>query len=55
MIPKDGILRKADSPKRKEPLTIMVVHKNGTIRVTRGNKLEQTNVRRVETFLERDK
>ena len=47
---KDGIIRKAESPKQKEPLPITVVHTNGTIRVTLGNKLEQINVQRVEQF-----
>ena len=51
---KDGILRKAESPEQKDPWTIMVVHTNGTIRVTRGNKSEHINVRRVEPFFERD-
>ena len=56
LILKDGILHKAESPnqKQKEPWTITVVHTNGTIRVTRGNKLEQINVQRVEPFFERD-
>ena len=49
---KDGIIHKAESPKEKEPWTIMTVHTNGTIRVTRGTKSECLNVRRVELFLE---
>ena len=54
MILKDGILCKAESPKQSEPWTITVVHRNGTIRVTRGNKLERINVWRVEPFFEKD-
>ena len=52
LIVKDGILHKAESPKHKEFLTIMTVHTNGTIRVTRGTKLERLNVRRVEPYFE---
>jgi len=50
---KDGILCKAESPKQKEYWTITTVHTNGTIRVTRGNKSEQINVRRVEPYFEK--
>ncbi len=35
LILKDAILRKAESPKKTEPWTITIVHRNGTIRVTR--------------------
>jgi hypothetical protein len=38
LIVKDGILHKSESPKEKEPWTIMTVHTNGTIRVTCGTK-----------------
>ena len=48
LIVKDGILRKAESPKRKIPWTITTIHRNGTIRVTHGTKSEQINVWRVE-------
>ena len=41
LIIKDGILRKAESPKQKEPWTITQVHTNGTIRVTSGTKSEK--------------
>ena len=34
LIVKDGILRKAESPKQKKIWTITTVHSNGTIRVT---------------------
>ena len=54
LILKDGLLRKAESPKKNQPWTIMVVHTNGTIRVTCGTKLEQINVQRVKLFFERD-
>jgi hypothetical protein len=54
LILKDGILRKAESPKQPEPWTITIVHTNGTIRVTRGTKSERINVRRVEPFFERN-
>jgi len=54
LIFKDGILRKAESPKQPEPWTITIVHTNGTIRVTRGTKSERINVRRVEPFFERN-
>ena len=53
LIVKDGILRKAESPKLKEPWTITTVHMNGTIRVTRGTKLERLNVLRVDPFFEK--
>ena len=49
-----GILRKAESPKQQEPWKITIVHTNGTIRVTRGNKPEHINVQRVELFFERN-
>ena len=55
LILKDGILRKSESPKQKEPWTITQVHTNGKIRVTRGTKSEQLNVQRVEPFFEKEK
>jgi len=42
---KDGILRKTESRWVIEPWTIVSVHTNGTIRVTRGNKSERLNIR----------
>ena len=54
LILKDGILRKAESSKQKEPWTITVDRTNVTIRFTRENKSEQINVRRVELFFKRD-
>ena len=53
LIVKDGILCKAESPKQKEFWTIMTVHTNGTIRVTRGTKSERLNIRRVEPFFKK--
>jgi hypothetical protein len=52
LIRKDGILQKAESPYHREPWTITSVHTNGTIRVTRGTKLERINIRRVTLFFE---
>ena len=43
LIPKDGILRKAESIWRKDPWTITTVHMNGTIRIQCGTKLERIN------------
>ena len=54
LIVKDGILHKSESPKQPEPWTITIVHKNGTIRVTRGTKSERIKVRRVEPFFKRN-
>ena len=51
LIVKDGIFRKAESPKQKEPWAITTVHTNGTIRVDCGTKSEQIHVQRVEPFL----
>ena len=53
LIMKDGILRKAESPKQKEFWTITTIHANGTIRVTHGNRSEGMNVWRVESFFEK--
>ena len=53
LIVKDGILRKAESPKQKEPWTITITHTNGTIRVTRGKKSERLNLWKVEPFFEK--
>jgi hypothetical protein len=55
LILKDGILRKAESPKQPEPWTITIVHTNRTIRITRGTESERINVRRLELFFERNK
>ena len=52
LIVKDRILRKAESPKQKEPWTITNIHTNETIRVTRRTKLERLNVWIVEPFFE---
>ena len=53
LIVKDGILRKAENPKQKEPWTITTTHTNGTIRVTFGTKSERLNDQRVEPFFEK--
>jgi hypothetical protein len=46
-----GILHKAESTYGKEPWTITTtVHRNGTIRIQRGTKMEQLSIRRVEPF-----
>ncbi len=52
LIPKDGILRKAESVWKKEPWTITTVHTNGTIRIQCGTKLERINIWRVTPFSE---
>ena len=43
LIRKDGILRKAESIRRKEPWTITTVHTNETIRIQCGTKSERIN------------
>ena len=50
MLLKDGILRKAESPKQKEPWTITTVHTIATIRDTHKTKSERINIQRVELF-----
>ena len=54
LVRKDGILRKTESRWINEPWTIVSVHTNGTIRVTRGNKSERLNIRRVKPYFEDD-
>jgi hypothetical protein len=51
LLRKDGILRKGESRYESDPWTITSVHTNGTIRVQRGTKSEQLNIRRVTPFL----
>ena len=46
----DGILHKAESPKKEEFWTITTVHTNGAIRVKRRTKLERLNVQRVKPY-----
>ncbi len=46
----EGILRKAESAYGKEPWTITAVHRNGTIRIQCGTKMERLSIRRVEPF-----
>ena len=52
LLTKEGILRKAESPYRKEPWTITTVHTNGTIRIQGGTKSERLNIRRVTPFVD---
>ncbi len=52
LLTQEGILRKAESPYSKEPWTITAVHTNGTIRIQRGTKSEQLNIRRVTPFVQ---
>ena len=49
---KEGILRKSKSKYHRDPWTISTVHTNGTIRVHRGTKSEQLNIRRVTPYFE---
>jgi hypothetical protein len=51
LLRKDGILGKSESWYESDPYTITSVHTNGTIRVQRGTKSEQFNIRRVTPFL----
>jgi hypothetical protein len=46
----EGILRKAESAYGKEPWTITTVHKNRTIRIQCGTKMERLSIRRVKPF-----
>jgi hypothetical protein len=50
LVIQDVILCKAQSPYGKEPWTKTTVHTNGTIRIQRGTKMEQVNIRRVTPF-----
>jgi hypothetical protein len=52
LIRKDGILRKAESIRKKEPWTITIVHTNETIRIQCKTKSERINIRRVTPFSE---
>jgi hypothetical protein len=54
LVKKDGILRKTESRWVNKPWTIVSVHMNGTIRVTRGKKSERLNIRRVKPCFEDD-
>jgi len=53
LICKDGIPRKAESIRKKEPWTITAVHTNGTIRIQYGTKSEIINIWRVTPFSEK--
>jgi hypothetical protein len=48
LLRKEGILRNAESRWHKKPWLITSVHKNGTITVQRGNKIDGLNIRRVK-------
>jgi hypothetical protein len=52
LLTQEGILRKAESPYSKKPLTITTVHMNGTIRIQCGTRLERLNIRRVTPFID---
>jgi len=52
LIHKDGILRIAESIRRKDPWTITTVHTNGTIRIQCGTKSEKNYARKVTPFSE---
>eukprot|EP00804_Cyclotella_cryptica_P011132 CCRYP_019064-RA/>CCRYP_019064-RA protein AED:0.34 eAED:0.34 QI:0/-1/0/1/-1/0/1/0/96 len=52
LLQKDGILHKTESRNESDPWTITSVHTNGTIRVQRGTKSEQLNIRRVTPYFE---
>ena len=49
---KDGILRKVESIRKKEPWIITTVHTNGTIRIQCRTKSERIYIRRVTPFSE---
>ncbi len=50
LLTEEGILRKAESPYRKEPWIITTIHTNGTIRIQCRTKSERLNIRRVTPF-----
>ena len=50
LVIQDGILRIAQGPQGKEPWTIKMVHTHETIRIQRGSKWEQINIRRVTPY-----
>ncbi len=50
LILNEGSLHKRGSTYGKEPWTVTTFHTNGTIRIQRGTKTEQLNIRRVEPF-----
>jgi hypothetical protein len=52
LVQKEGILCKSESKWHRKPWLITSVHKNGTIMVQRGNKLERMNIWRVKPFVE---
>ena len=52
LLRKNGILCKSESRYESDPWTITLVHTNGTIRVQRGTKSEQLNIRRVQPYFD---
>ena len=52
LLHKDGILYKTESWYESDPLTIMPVHTNGTIKVQHGTKSEQLNINNVTPYFE---
>ncbi len=52
LVLKEGILRKSKSIWHRKHWLITTVHRNRTITVQRGNKLEWINIRRVKPFIE---
>ncbi len=52
LLRKEDILRNAESRWHKKPWLIMTVHRNGTIMVQRGTKVERMNIWRVKQFIE---
>jgi hypothetical protein len=52
LLPKEGILRNAESRWHKKPWLITTVHTNGIITVQRGTKVEKMNIQRVKPFIE---
>jgi hypothetical protein len=52
LLKKEGILRNAESRWHKKSWLITSVHRNGTITVQRGNKINRLNIRRVKPFEE---
>ena len=52
LLTQEGILRKAESPYSKKPLTITTIHTNGTIRIQRKTQSERLNIQRVIPFID---
>jgi hypothetical protein len=52
LLRKEGILCNAESRWHKKPWLITSVHRNGTITVQHGNKIDRINIQRVKPFEE---